>query len=238
MGAADLLAHLRGDGFSLDVLNGRLWVTPASRLTDDLRVALRACKTDLVDLLHRVTATDPDQDADIQTAARPDFATRACGQCANQLQYGNCGEPVAAELASSFGIFWAPHGHAEGCTAFAAKASAAARDRPYRMSREQGDVAHEVPWDDPTISLFLARMRRFVHAGLGEQDAEDLAERLTLRDRKGDDRRLCLECLWLGDSGRCIAASTGRIQGADRRHEPVPTILLRCPAFGLRKGLV
>ena len=69
-------------------------------------------------------------------------------------------------------------------------------------------------------------------------DAELLAERLTLRDRDGDDRRLCLECTWLGDTGRCLAAATGRIPGADRRLEQEQTILQRCDAFGLRKGLV
>ena len=69
-------------------------------------------------------------------------------------------------------------------------------------------------------------------------DAELLAERLTLRDRDGDDRRLCLECSWLGDTGRCLAAATGRIPGADRRLEQEQTILQRCDAFGLRKGLV
>ena len=80
-----------------------------------------------------------------------------------------------------------------------------------------------------------ARTARF--ALLGRADAEDLAERLTLRDRDGDDRRLCLECSWLGDAGRCLAAATGRIPGADRRLEPAQTILQRCAAFGLRKGL-
>ena len=89
---------------------------------------------------------------------------------------------------------------------------------------------------DAEMAAFTARAERF--ALLGRADADDLAERLTLRDRDGDDRRLCLECTWLGDTGRCLAAATGRIPGADRRLEPVQTILQRCGAFGLRKGLV
>jgi len=86
------------------------------------------------------------------------------------------------------------------------------------------------------MAAFTARAERF--ALLGQADGDDLAERLSLRDRDGDDRRCCLECSWLGDTGRCLAAATGRIPGADRRLEPVQTVLQRCLAFGLRKGLV
>lgn len=90
--------------------------------------------------------------------------------------------------------------------------------------------------DDSEIASFTAREARFTRHG--RPDAEHLAERLKLRDREGDDRRLCLECTWLGDRGRCMAAAAGRIRGADRRLESVQTILQRCEAFGLRKGLV
>ena len=60
---------------------------------------------------------------------------------------------------------------------------------------------------------------------MGRSDAEHLAERLTLRDRQHDDRRLCLECAALADNRRCLVAARGRLAGADRRPEPVPTIL-------------
>lgn len=104
------------------------------------------------------------------------------------------------------------------------------------MTPEQCDDCHAGGWDDAEIDAFRAREARFTL--MGRDDAEHLAERLTLRDRQHDDRRLCLECSWLGDTGRCLAATTGRIPGAARRHEPVQTILQRCGAFGLRKGLV
>ncbi len=119
---------------------------------------------------------------------------------------------------------------------FIGKMSAAGADRPHRLSKNEADRCHSPCWDDIEIAAFTARAERF--ALLGRLDADDLAERLTLRDRDGDDRRLCLECTWLGDTGRCLAAATGRIRGADRRLEPVQTILQRCDAFGLRKGLV
>ena len=103
------------------------------------------------------------------------------------------------------------------------------------MAPEQGDDCHAGGWDDAEIDAFAAREARFNR--MGRTDADDLAERLTLRDRQHDDRRLCLECTWLGDTGRCLAAATGRLPGTDRRLEPVQNILQRCVAFGLRKGL-
>ena len=110
------------------------------------------------------------------------------------------------------------------------------KSNPY-LSREAADSCHAPEWNDAEIFAATPRAVRFVRMGL-RRDADYLAELLTLRDRDGDDRRLCLECTWLDDTGRCLAAAAGRIPGADRRLEPVQTILQRCGAFGLRKGLV
>jgi hypothetical protein len=104
------------------------------------------------------------------------------------------------------------------------------------MTPGQGDACHAGGWDEAEIDAFSAREARF--SRMSRLDAEHLAERLTLRDRDGDDRRLCLECAWLGDTGRCLAAASGRMPSVDRRHEPVQTILQHCAAFGLRKGLI
>ena len=65
----------------------------------------------------------------------------------------------------------------------------------------------------------------------GLVDAEHLAERLTLRDRQADDRRLCLECRELEASGRCAAERRGTLSSANRRLEPKPIVLMRCPSF-------
>ena len=162
-----------------------------------------------------------------------------CAGCLHLLLRGTCGEPVAAGLLTveeGFGIVWPTEGHGAACPAFIGKMPTAAADRPHRLTSDEADRCHAPCWDDAEIANFTARTERF--ALLGRADADDLAERLTLRDRDGDDRRLCLECTWLGDTGRCLAAATGRIPGADRRLEPVQTILQRCGAFGLRKGLV
>ena len=57
---------------------------------------------------------------DLPAGARPVVAPqgRSCSRCAHRLRRGTCGEPVAAGLAESFGIFWAPEGHADTCPAF------------------------------------------------------------------------------------------------------------------------
>lgn len=106
-----------------------------------------------------------------------------------------------------------------------------------RLSQAQADECHAGGWGDAEILSFRKRQSLMLARGYAPEDAEAMAEALTLRDRQGDDRRICLECTHLGERGRCIAASAGRIRGADRRLEPVPTILQRCEAFGLRKGL-
>jgi hypothetical protein len=162
----------------------------------------------------------------------------ACGGCLHLLPRGTCGEPVGAGLLTAengFGIVWPPEGHSTACPAFIGKMPTAAADRPHRLTNDEAEMCHAPGWDDAEIAAFTARRDRCVVRGRADADA--LAERLTLRDRDGDDRRLCLECTWLGDTGRCVAAATGRIPGAERRLEPVQTILQRCVAFGLRKGL-
>ena len=97
-----------------------------------------------------------------------------------------------------------------------------AQQRPYRLSRAQGDAAHAEPWDDATIARFQARAAGIERRGFGAQDAEDLAEQLHLRDCHADYRHLCLECEHLAGSvttgwrcGNHRAADTDRELQAD-----------------------
>lgn len=55
------------------------------------------------------------------------------------------------------------------------------------------------------IDTFTARLHHFTRRGLAVVDAETLADKLVLRDREADDRRLCLECsnLSRGSGWRC-----------------------------------
>lgn len=102
---------------------------------------------------------------------------------------------------------------------------ARANEADMAMSRAEADT-------------FKTRQARFLACGQVLEDVDRLAEKLLIRDREGDDRRLCLECTYYESAGRCVAAATGRLPGVSARLEPVPTVLQRCEAFGLRKGLV
>jgi len=112
-----------------------------------------------------------------------------------------------------------------------------AAERPYRLTKAEGDAAHAEPWDDAACARFAARVGLFLRRGIDATDADDLAERLHLRDVQGDDRGMCLECSRLDRRGRCLAAAAGEVLGVGKLLEPVQTILLRCEAFELHKGL-
>ena len=99
------------------------------------------------------------------------------------------------------------------------------------MTMEQGNACHAEGWSDAEIHAFTSRRDRLLRWGYSVPQANDLAERLTLRDRDLDDRHLCLECSHLRTSGRCAAAALGHLAGADPRMQPPPAILMRCPAF-------
>lgn len=44
------------------------------------------------------------------------------------------------------------------------------------------------------IDTFVARLHRFTHKGLAHTHGEALVDKLVVRDREQDDRRVCLEC--------------------------------------------
>jgi hypothetical protein len=111
MGARDLLDRLLADGFTLDAADGTLLVTPASRLTDALRVALRASKPDLLALVAEA----------LPRPARTGPVAVACTGCQHFGRYGTCLQPVAAGLlteAEGFGIVWPGPTHAASCPSF------------------------------------------------------------------------------------------------------------------------
>jgi hypothetical protein len=53
---------------------------------------------------------------------------------------------------------------------------------------------HSSAMNGTEIDTFLARLQRFTGKGLARSDAEALADKLVLRDRESDDRRVCMEC--------------------------------------------
>lgn len=241
MGAPDLLQHLRASGFELDVSGDRLMVTPASRLTDGDRAGIRNFKVELLALLTRQPALDSASTASTSATPTPspDLAPAAAGQscddCQHILPHFTCAKPVDAGLADSFGIRWAPEGHAAGCAAFSGnpqkEPAGQVQRQSYRLSADEGNRCHAPCWEDAEIGRFLTRHAHFVRLGMVDQDADDLAERLALRDRDGDGRRMCLECSELGPSGRCGAVARGALPAVNQLVEPVSNILIRCQCF-------
>lgn len=228
MGAADLLERVRAAGFVLDVADGMLLVTPASKLTDELRTALRDCKLELVALLIGEPANGTDR-----------VPSRTCRDCAHRLPRGTCREPEAAGLFPpdhGFGIEWGDDDHAVSCPAFTPKTTAAASSRPYRLTKAEGDAAHADPWADGTIARFLARVASIRRRGFTEQDAEDLAERVHLLDVQAEGRRLCLTCWHLAGS-TATGWSCGNHEAADMPRELAPELVTTaqcCPGFTRR----
>ena len=90
------------------------------------------------------------------------------------------------------------------------------------MQGQQAEVA-DGGWTDLEIATFLRRVA-VLTKGIGEMEAERLAQRMLYRDRpeSGDDRRICLECAHFA-KGKCR-----------RRIDAVRTLLQRCDSFALR----
>jgi hypothetical protein len=64
---------------------------------------------------------------------------------------------------------------------------------------------HSSAMNGGEIGIFMARLARFTDKGLNLDAAERLADKLVIRDREDDDRRVCLECTHLhrADGWRC-----------------------------------
>lgn len=78
------------------------------------------------------------------------------------------------------------------------------------------------------IEHFAARMELFRRRSLSADLAESIADKLLRRDREGDDRRLCLECVNLSGR-RCTAWQQAGIGDPDV--SSLRTKLQRCDAF-------
>ena len=103
---------------------------------------------------------------------------------------------------------------------------AAADTDPDRWCWPHGDAMNTVE-----IDAFTARLARFTDKGMSLSDAEALADKLVVRDREGDDRRLCLECRHLRGAGsyRCGNARAAGLH-ADLARDLVLT-LHRCHGY-------
>ena len=127
----------------------------------------------------------------------------------------------------------------------AAKDSSHAQDFDGGMSDTQADVLaladdpdrhswpHTTAMNTAEIDTLNARVQVFIQRGIGVAEAEGLADGLVIRDRAGDSRRLCLECLHL--SGRGTTWSCNQWRAASLAGASVPdswsTLPQRCAGF-------
>lgn len=96
---------------------------------------------------------------------------------------------------------------------------------------------HTQAMNTAEIDTFTGRLATFTDRGLTMADAEALADRLVVRDREKDDRRVCLECPHLrgADRWRCgnglVAGVTMHLTNAQLPRDWV-SLLQRCEGFG------
>ena len=69
------------------------------------------------------------------------------------------------------------------------------------IDADRGAWPHGPAMNGREIDTFTARLAHFSHRGLPLDAGEHLADRLVIRDREDDDRRVCLECLHLHHGG-------------------------------------
>jgi len=180
----------------------------------------------------RVAAVSANDAASTVIPVTTSSSASTCAGCSHMLTRGTCVEPVAAGLLTEdegFGIVCPPAGYAATCASYSSKSTAPAQERPYRLTRDQGDTAHADAWDDAAIARFHARVAHIQRRGFTEQDAEDLAEQLHLRDGQADHRHLCFECSHYRP-GRCRNHRHGGLQSPEMARD-MAARLQRCPGF-------
>lgn len=109
------------------------------------------------------------------------------------------------------------------------------------LSRQDAEVLadsccwpHSSAMNGAEIDAMIARIDRFCDRGLSYDDASILADKLVIRDREGDDRRVCLECAHLRHGGRCgnWQAAGVAIRARDAQlPDDFTAMLQRCDGF-------
>lgn len=100
---------------------------------------------------------------------------------------------------------------------------------------EPGPDVAAVTWTDADIARFLHRRARLLRWGWGEADAERVAERLVIRDRGGDVRVNCTECMHY-KPGRCGNPRRAGLEGSDVGRD-LATRLQHCAGFEFQQGV-
>ena len=83
------------------------------------------------------------------------------------------------------------------------------------------------------IQRFINRSKRFVLEGLSEEESDILADKMFLRDKENDDRRVCFECENYNDKNtHCNVYFDSK----GKTYRPLRFVIQRCDKFKLRKS--
>ena len=117
--------------------------------------------------------------------------------------------------------------------------TAAANDTTPAPDPDRWCYPHTQAMNTGEIDTFTARLGMFTDKGVSYEDAERLADALLIRDREGDDRRLCLECAHLHGPGslRCSNVQQAGM-ACDGLARDLVVILQRCSGFAGWQGLI
>jgi hypothetical protein len=100
MGARDILTALQAAGFQVLVVDDRLWVGPASLLTDELRSTIRQHKPEMLTLLSETAGIGTGSPAEPPPAPRPTAPDRRpFGLTAGELDEAHREAWTAADIA-------------------------------------------------------------------------------------------------------------------------------------------
>jgi len=208
MQTRQLLESFTAAGLALSLTSDNgLKVTPAKALNDDLRDTIKAHKTALVEYLQWVTVNDCTESQEGNPSKPnldPTTAVKVLGKVPTDA--ARAGVPAAIDGPS---LIIAP-----------------------TTDPDRWCWPHVAAWNSKEIDTFKARVSHFTDKGLSLADAESEADRLAIRDREGDDRRLCLECTHLHgmDRWRC---GTWQVPGVSRQEVARDLVLMlhRCGGF-------
>jgi hypothetical protein len=113
MDARELLDEMTAAGFVISAQSEKLVVRPWSRLTDEMLVALRQAKGDLLVLL-----SEPATTVGVESIR---VAGRRCTTCGHLSRVRTCLQPIRAGLIpeqDGFGLAWPEAARAETCVAW------------------------------------------------------------------------------------------------------------------------
>lgn len=215
---ATVLTALQSAGLVLTLTPDRgLGVTPKARLTEPLRVLIKAHREDLVRWLGRSASNDPTARVDMGIPTSPPAPASTDWQAldkAYQAHHVNC--PTCIAAGKGYGLrcgvgasLWAEYD---------------AADMPMHgkvSARVVGKVSPRVRTEAHTVDPLLtdtgnpasaARLALFDARGLTAGDSKALAVKLLVRDMEGDRRGACAECRQL------VGYGPGRWKCGDRQH--------------------